>query len=152
MLEEILAYLHNWFIVDTQHGKFAVKDGILTGCSLPLFDGQRVRISGSAAWDGVWTWHTGGPLCDSDDKTTENRADEQFAGTLNSLGIPWELVKRSQEIKAWTLENAKTINSPYQSESFNGYSYSKAVTADGGAFDWRAMFGRELFARWGKIG
>lgn len=152
MLSEILAFLHNYFVLDSQRGTFAIMDGFLSGCSLHFHDGQRIMVSGSGAWDGVWTWHTQAPLCDSDDQRDTPNIDEEFTGAVHALGVPHDLLKKARDIRAWTEANAKTLNSPFQSESFNGYSYNKGTNSSGGAYDWQTHFGADLFKRWGKIG
>jgi hypothetical protein len=49
----------------------------------------------------------------------------------------------------WELANADSINSPYQSESFGGYSYSKESGGEGG-MNWKTHFANELW-KWRKI-
>ena len=40
--------------------------------------------------------------------------------------------------------------SPYQSESFGGYSYTKASASNGDQVDWKTVF-RSRLNRWRKI-
>ena len=151
MLEEILAHLHNWFRGDWEEGQFTITDNRL-GCSLPLLDGQKIEIDGSIFWDGVWTWRADGTLQDSDGCAITGR-DETFSGRVIALEVPPALIRLSAEIKDWCDANSKALNSPLQSESFNGYSYTKGTPAatDGGVYGWKSHFAGRL-DRWRKIG
>lgn len=153
MLEQILAFIHNWFYGETQAGEFGIAAGRLTGCTLNLLDGQRIQIRGSVFSDGVWTWREHGPLCDSDGNSCGMQPAETFKGRVTAMRVPPALIKLSTEIKDWCEANEKALNSPLQSESFNGYSYTKgtASEADGGVYGWKTQFASSLNA-WRKIG
>jgi hypothetical protein len=65
--------------------------------------------------------------------------------------VPKEVVDLSAEIQDWVSKNADTINSPYQSESFGGYSYTKAVAGTGRvSTDWQSHFAAKL-NRWRRL-
>lgn len=144
-LDEICAYLSNWFLVENgvHIGDYDVKDGKLT---LPfLADGQYYRIIGSIFSDGI---HCAG---DSDDVLPP----ESFHGAVWALAIPPAVVSIAKEIKAWEAANAAAVASPYQSESFGGYSYTKATPSGSGnelqqTLTWRNAFADRL-AGWKKI-
>ena len=139
MLEQVLMNIRNWFPVDggIHSGTFTIKDG---GITLPfLADGQYFRICGSVFNDGLHQY----PATDL--------ADEEFSGTIWELAIPPAVVELADEIGAWQEKNGEASASPYQSESFGGYSYSKATdSASGGAVTWQSVFKRQLSA-WRKI-
>lgn len=139
MLEQVLMNIRNWFTVDggIHSGTFTIKDG---GITLPfLADGQYFRICGSVFNDGLHQY----PATDL--------ADEEFSGTIWELAIPPAVVDLADEIGAWQEKNGEASASPYQSESFGGYSYSKATdSASGGAVTWQSVFKRQLSA-WRKI-
>lgn len=139
MLEQVLMNIRNWFTVDggIHSGTFTIKDG---GITLPfLADGQYFRICGSVFNDGLHQY----PATDL--------ADEEFSGTIWELAIPPAVVELADEIGAWQEKNGEASASPYQSESFGGYSYSKATdSASGGAVTWQSVFKRQLIA-WRKI-
>lgn len=139
MLEQVLMNIRNWFTVDggIHSGTFTIKDG---GITLPfLADGQYFRICGSVFNDGLHQY----PATDL--------ADEEFSGTIWELAIPPAVVELADEIGAWQEKNGEASASPYQSESFGGYSYSKATdSASGGAVTWQSVFKRQLSA-WRKI-
>ena len=139
MLEQVLMNIRNWFTVDggIHSGTFTIKDG---GITLPfLADGQYFRICGSVFNDGLHQY----PATDL--------ADEEFSGTIWELAIPPAVVDLADEIGAWQEKNGEASASPCQSESFGGYSYSKATdSASGGAVTWQSVFKRQLSA-WRKI-
>lgn len=135
MLEQVLTHLHNWFIVpDGKHfGTFTIEDGRL---ALPfLRDGQYFRITGSVFNDGL---HRYGP-------DMKALTDETFNGSVWALAIPPAVVKLAGEIAEWQEKNGAIASGIYQSESFGGYSYSKAVdSTTGGAVTWESTFRARL--------
>ena len=139
MLEQVLAHLNNWFLVpDGVHeGTFTIADG---GITLPFMqDGQYFRIIGSVFNDGLHQY----PATDL--------VDEEFSGVILELAIPPAVVDLANEIGAWQEKNGEASASPYQSESFGGYSYSKATdSASGGAVTWQTAFRSRLNA-WRKL-
>ena len=139
MLEQVLMNIRNWFTVDggIHSGTFTIEDG---GITLPfLADGQYFRICGSVFNDGLHRY----PATDL--------VDEEFSGAIWELAIPPAVVDLADEIGAWQKKNGAAATSPYQSESFGGYSYSKATDAEtGGAVTWQSVFKRQLSA-WRKI-
>lgn len=113
MLEQVLTYLNNWFLVDIYDGTFTIQDGNIT---LPfLQDGQYFRIMGSVFNDGL---HQYGGYA--------GMVDEEFTGAVWALAVPQAVVQTAEEMAAWESKNGAAASGPYQSESFGGYSYSKA--------------------------
>lgn len=139
MLEQVLMNIRNWFTVDggIHSGTFTIKDG---GIALPfLANGQYFRIIGSVFNDGLHQY----PATDL--------VDEEFSGAIWALAIPKAVIDLANEIQKWQGKNGEASVSPYQSESFGGYSYSKATDAEtGGAVTWQSAFKRQLSA-WRKI-
>ncbi len=134
MIDEICASLHNYFAVDIVPGEYTVNDGEIT---LPfLAAGQFFRVVGSVFCDGVYR---------CGDKLP---ADETFDGAVWAMAIPPALEAIAVEIEEWKQKNAGVINSPYQSESFGGYSYSKGTGSDSAS--WQGAFASRL-NRWRKI-
>lgn len=134
MLEQILIEIHNWFQRDIYSGTYTIQDGVI---ALPfLQDGQYFRIMGSVFNDGL---HRYGP-------DMELLQDETFSGTVWSLAIPKSVVDLAAEIAAWKEKYGAVIDSPYTSESFGGYSYSKASGAGDstGSGGWQAAFRARL--------
>lgn len=140
MLEEILNYLNNWFVTpnDILIDTFLIESGYI---DLPFLKvGQYFRINGSDLNDGVYQY----PCTDLE--------DEVFYGSIWGLKIPSTLLDLVKEIEAWQNEYGSTVSGPYQSESFGGYSYSKAssTSESGGSLTWIDVFGARL-AGWRKI-
>ena len=138
MLEDILAHLKNWFVVagDIHVSNYSIEGGALT---LPfLANGQYYRILGSALNDGLHKY--------GDNDLT----DEKFYGAVWALAIPRAMLKLAEEIEEWEKKNGAVANGPYQSESYAGYSYSKATdSANGGPVTWQSAF-RGRLNRWRK--
>ncbi len=138
MLEQILKHLNNWFLVDIHEGEFSVENGSI---ALPfLQNGQYFRICGSVFNDGLYQYRP-------DLKLT----DETFDGTVWALAVPQAVIDLAAEIEAWETKNGDASIGPYQSESFGGYSYTKATDAQtGGAVTWQSAF-RSRLNHWRKI-
>lgn len=146
MLTELCQELRNWFDLDRRYGTFTISGGALTADF--LVQGQYYRIKGSIFNDGV---HQFGDETDL--------VDETFNGEVWAMGIPKAVIELSEQIDAWKTKYESIDSqsmSPYQSESFGGYSYSKASTsaAAGSAAStptgWKAVFASAL-NRWRKI-
>ena len=139
MLEQVLMHLKNWFLVPggIHEGTYTIEDG---GITLPfLANGQYFRICGSVFNDGLHQYPA------SDLKA------ETFDGTVWALSVPQAVIELSAEIEEWQKKNGDASVSPYQSESFGGYSYSKATdSATGGAVTWQSAFRSRLNA-WRKL-
>ena len=126
MLEQVLMHLKNWFLVPggIHEGTYTIKDG---GITLPfLANGQYFRICGSVFNDGLHQY----PATDL--------TDETFTGTVWALAVPKAVVTLSIDIAAWEEKNGEAVLSPYTSESYGGYSYTKA---SGGNADTSAVTG-----------
>lgn len=130
--------LKNWFCTEKLFGVFEIVDGTLTIPSLK--EGQFFRIVGSVFNDGVYQY------------PATNLVDEEFDGAIWAMAVPNILVDLIDEINTWETENAKVLNSPYQSESFGGYSYSKESGGgtSNGVITWQSHFASSL-NKWRKI-
>lgn len=149
MLNEICENLCNYFIQNRFEGRFEIVDGMI---SLPLLDGQRFLIRGSALNDGMYTFHDTG-IRDDDDTVEVGLQDETWAGTICALAVPPAVIALSGEVKAWVDANGESLNSPYSSESVLGvYSYTKASGGHGagGSVGWMDVFADKL-KRWRKV-
>lgn len=134
MLEQVLTHIHNWFQIGIFSSKITIKNGTL---DLPfLKDGQYFRIMGSVFNDGL---HRYGP-------DMELLDDETFDGSIWVLAIPKAVVELAGEIAEWQEKYGAIIDSPYTSESFGGYSYSKASGAGDstGSGGWQSVFRARL--------
>lgn len=137
MLEEILRYLNNWFVEPEgiRTGTFSVENG---GIVLPfLRTSQYFRVVGSTFNDGLYQY------------PAEGLTDELFEGAVWALAVPKAVVALADEISAWNEKNGTP--GPFTSESFGGYSYSKAVNSSGVAVGWQDVFKSRLNS-WRRIG
>lgn len=121
VLTRICEELNNWFTHEYMTGEFAIENGSI---ALPdIVEGQYFRIAGSALNDGVYRYPAYG------------LQDETFSGSVWAMRVPLAVLDVAAEIEA--AEGAAEIagsaggSSPYSSESFNGYSYSRATNKDG---------------------
>ena len=132
MLSEVCRYLNNWFDVERLFGEFSISDGNITGVDLQ--NGQYFRIIGSVFNDGIYKY------------PAEDLTDETYDGAVWALAIPKEVEALSDEIDAWQtryLSADSAALSPFTSESFGGYSYTKGSTSGGqnAGGDWTQVSG-----------
>ena len=139
MLTELCGVLRNWFETDRIDGTYTVESG---GIALPfLQEGQFFRIVGSVFNDGVHQY----PAC--------GLMDETFDGSVWPMAIPPAVLALDADIEAWQVKNGEEAASPFTSESFGGYSYSKGAngsTAASGAVTWQTTF-KARMNQWRKI-
>lgn len=140
MLTELCKELNNWFDQNRIIGEFKIEDGELTGVSDMLQDGQYFRIVGSVFNDGVYQY------------PAVNLEDEEFDGAVWAMAVPPSVIALSEEIQDWQNKYGGVDSqamSPYQSESFGGYSYNKGGTSSNNgsgssAATWQNMFASKL--------
>lgn len=132
MLEQILSYLNNWFLVDVYENKYIVKDGEI---ALPfLQSGQYFRIIGSVFNDGLHQYQS------------DYLFDEEFDGVVWALAVPRDIASIAEEMELWQAKNGEAVSGPYQSESFGGYSYSKVTGSKGSLLTVFDVFSSRLSA------
>ena len=150
MLDQICAYLKNWFDRDQPkyYGTFKIENGQITfpGGDMGIQQGQYFRVIGSVFNDGVWRYGT------------DQLTDEEFTGAVWLMAVPHSLILLAAEIDLWQnryggVDSANL--SPYASESFGGYSYTKSQGGSasgnaGGAVGWESVFAPRL-RRWKKL-
>ena len=149
MLNQICENICNYFIQSRNEGRFDISGGMV---SLPLLDGQRFLIQGSALNDGMYTYHDA-VIMNDDDTEAAGLHDETWTGTICALAVPPAVIALSGEVKAWVDTNGEAVNSPYQSESVLGvYSYTRASGGKGagGSVGWMDVFADKL-KRWRKV-
>lgn len=149
MLQQVCENIHNYFIQNRYEGKYEIAGGMI---SLPLLDGQRFLIQGSALNDGLYTYHDTGIKNDDDSVAVGLRA-ETFTGTICALAVPPAVIALAGEIKTWVDNYGASIETPYTSESVLGvYSYTKTSggTGAGGSVSWQDVFSDRL-NRWRKV-
>jgi len=134
MLFEIMVHIKNFFPTDkSEEAEYTIKDGTI---SLPfVLEGQYIRVEGSIFNDGVYQY----PM--------EDLTDETFHGFITVLAPPPAFIALASEIETY---QSSYKESPYQSESFGGYSYSKESGGNGSIISWHDVFRSRLNA-WRKI-
>ena len=141
-IEDICRELNNWFDMRRIFGDFEITESGISN-ELNLQNGQFYRIIGSVFNDGVYQ------IGDAHVFTPEI-----FTGAVWAMAVPPAVIALCGEIDAYTEKYADQINSPFQSESFGGYSYTKASgNSDGSSSnpsDWRSVFAGQL-NKWRKI-
>ena len=159
MLTELCEYLRNWFVEDQDKhiGTITITGGEITARDdlymmigdkqIEPANGQYIRVIGSIFNDGVHQY------------PDYEMQDETFKGAVWLLRIPPAILDLADDIAAWKAKYM-TLNSqymsPYNSESFAGYSYSKSgaganAAANGSGLDgWQAVFADRL-GPWRKI-
>lgn len=154
MLTELCQYLKNWFELDQISGKVTITGGTITvvsdsllysGTRPTILPGQYIHIEGSVYNNGVFQY--------GEDYLT----DETFDGTVWLMGVPQTIIDLDAEITAWRQKYeaiSSPAMSPFNSESFKGYSYSKGTVSGGSgaesALGWQTVFYNRL-APWRKI-
>ena len=141
MLEELMRECRNWFVIPNgvHLGTFAIKDGSI---ALPfLAVGQYFRIIGSVFNDGVYQYGA------------DSLTDETFNCVVWALSVPVAFVSLAADVEAWRNKYENAANSPFQSESFAGYSYTKSSASGnsgGSVTGWQSVFAARL-NKWRKI-
>lgn len=143
MLTEICAEIKNYFTYqsDKHFGDFSIVAGqIVPSLTIPT---DYIRIVGSHLNDGVHKrGQNGFELVD----------EGEFHGAIWIMSPPKDFLDLADEIAAWQLKNGgidSPAMSPFSSESFGGYSYSKGSSGGGasgtGATNtWQGAFGKRL--------
>lgn len=114
-IADFCAEVHNWFDLRRSFGNFVIKNGTLVIDGMQ--EGQFFRIIGSVFNDGVYQY------------PATNLKDEAFDGAVWYMALPPDVISLIDEMTAWENDNSSVLNSPYSSESFGGYSYSKSSGA-----------------------
>ena len=140
MLTEICQYLKNWFNRGQKQlfGEFTIQDNQLNISDIQT--GQYYRIVGSVFNDGVHK------------KGSETLINETFNGSIWLMAVPQDVVALANEIADWQSKYGTTESenmSPFQSESFGGYSYSKSSGGSASATSssvptWQAVYADQL--------
>ena len=134
-LTELCTYLNNFFPREKRDMKVTISGGSVT---LPfLQDGQYFRIVGSVFNDGVHKYPS---------TTLHN---EEFEGSIWSMAVPETVIDIASEIAEWQTKYGLVDSeamSPFTSESFGNYSYSKgaASSESGNPNGWQTAFASRL--------
>lgn len=133
--------VNNYFEQTRIFGEFEIANGNMDLNRYGIQEGQYIRVVGSVFNDGVYQY----PI-----PPENGLVDEKFDGAIWVMAVPSSVVTQIEEVNQWEAMNQSTLNSPYQSESFGGYSYTlKTENAEGG-LNWQTHFRRKL-DRWRKV-
>lgn len=131
--------IHNYFELEKYIQTVTIENGQITGFSDRLQPDQYFRIVGSVFNDGVHKY----PATDLKDET--------FSGAVWAMAVPPSALALFNTIKEWDTKYSQNeaANSPFQSESFGGYAYTKSYsTRIGGGTDdmytWQGHFRKNL--------
>ena len=152
MLQQICEHIHNYFERNTYDGEYSIVDGVIS--PLPsIKEGQRFRIDGSDLNDGVYTFHSVGGIANDDNTAVAKLSDEDFSGSIITMAVPPEVIELASDIGEWVGKFSTAIDSPFQSEQFNGYSYTLKSGGSGSNVDgsptisWQNYFAARLNKR-----
>ena len=140
VLTEMCDYLNNYFAEKKIEGTFAIENGTIAieGAK----EGQYIRILGSTFNDGVFQY----PV----NTEKEPLTDEVFKGAVWLMAVPQTVINLAGDIATWQARYGQADGdamSPFNSESFNGYSYSKgsgSSVSGGAAMTWQDAFAGRL--------
>lgn len=139
VLTEVLDYLNNYFWEKKISGTFSIVDGSLE--IIGMKEGQYYRIIGSTFNDGVHKY-----------PATEQTLlkDETFTGAIWALAVPQTVIAIASDVSEWQEQYGGADSaalSPFNSESFGNYSYSKgnvSAGSTGSVPTWQDVFGGRL--------
>lgn len=148
MLNEVCLEVRNFFDRNQPKifGDIVISDGTITNADFlsDIQENQYFRIVDSVFNDGVYQYT---------DKL--KLTDEVFNGAIWLMRVPRDFLALVAEIEDWQAKNGgvdSTAMSPFNSESFGGYSYSKSggsASGDGsssGGASWQAAYATRLKA------
>ena len=135
-LTNLCAELRNYFETKKRFGTFTISGGSISPSDF-LQDGQYFRIVGSVFNDGVYRY------------PAHDLVDETFKGAVWAMAVPPAVIELLQKIQEFEVADANAPTA-YISESFGGYSYTKATDENGLPAGWRSVFRGEL-NKWRKL-
>lgn len=138
-LTELCEYLNNFFWRDKRKGKITISGGTFTADYLK--EGQYFRIVGSVfpENEGVHKY----PATDL--------KDEEFIGYIWSMAVPQAVIDLANDIDTWQAKYGSADSpamSPFNSESFGIYNYSKGSGSSDGTgvsgSSWQGVFATRM--------
>ena len=135
MLDKLLRELGwyrrpNKYVNQIKVGKFTIDGGNITPSEF-LKENDYYRIIGSKFNDGLYQY------------PNSDLTDEEFDGAVWVMRVPPALVTLAQQYNE-ELEKESGKPSAYISESFGGYSYTKATNSKGVPLNWEHLHADEL--------
>lgn len=151
-ITEICFECKNFFLAngrsDIHSGTYTIENGTISNTDF-LVEGQYFRIVGSKLSDGVYK---------NDSEGLATLRDETFSGAIWDMSVPPAFIKMCEDIGEWQTKYGgvdSAAMSPFTSESFGGYSYSKSsggASGDGTASgnSWQGVFADRL-RKWRRL-
>lgn len=135
MVGEICAHVKNYFLGGNPHrnihpGEYVISSGTLAPLDF-LKEGQYFRIVGSTLNDGVYRYPASGLV------------DERFAGSVWAMEVTPSFIALADEIKKFCESESGKVTA-LTSESFGGYSYTRATDDGGVPLTWERVFAKRL--------
>jgi hypothetical protein len=145
MLNEVCLEVRNFFDKNQPKifGDVLISGGKIRNADFlaVIKENQYFRIIGSVFNDGVYQ-----------NTATLELVDEHFDGAIWLMAVPKDFLTLVAEISDWQIKNGGVdaqAMSPFTSESFGGYSYSKSAgssSSNGNAGTWQAAYATRLNA------
>ena len=129
-LTNLCAELRNYFETEKRFGTFTISGGSISPSDF-LLDGQYFRIVGSVFNDGVHR------------HPAHDLTDETFDGAVWAMAVPPAVIDLATEIEEYNKSDVGKP-SPYISENFGGYGYTKATGSNGKVLTWKSVFADAL--------
>lgn len=135
MLDKLLRELGwyrrpNKYVNQIKVGKFTIDGGNITPSDF-LKENDYYRIIGSRFNDGLYQY------------PNSDLTDEEFDGAVWVMRIPPAVITLAQDNEKYAQSDAGK-QSAYVSESFGGYSYTKATNSKGVPLNWEHLHEDEL--------
>lgn len=123
MLTRVCRYLKNWFVKESYPGNITVSDGKVycNGSEIEMSEGQHFALVRTRYVYGAYSYG-------------DEIEDSEFEGAVWIMDVPQDVLDVVARMTEWETANGgvdSAAMSPYQSESFGGYSYSKASGSNG---------------------
>lgn len=113
ILDSLCRELRNYFIRAEHTGTWVIDGGALLP-PVPMANGQYYCVEGSVFNDGVHRW------------PEDTLIDETFEGTVYTMAVPPGFAALAEDIATYRarLDEYAASHGGFQSESFEGYSYT----------------------------
>ena len=145
MLTEICGYLNNLFDVERFTGRVRIEDGVVSCNSkeVSMGEGQLFALLRKNYVLGVYKYGE------------DELDDKEFDGAVWIMDVPDDVLRIAEEVSAWQAKYGGVDSasmSPFNEESFAGYSYVKSSYSDksNGAVAWQDMYKSRL-SRYRKV-
>lgn len=131
-----MTMLNNFFYQKGEKGEFEAIDGCIR-VSQKYKTGQFVKLESLDGICGVYSVVS----TDGVSITLDESLNGIFEGVVYSLNVPKAFTQLHEEIEKFKINNKV---STFTSESFGGYSYSKATNGNGKPLGWQDVYADEL--------